>query len=659
MPTPPKLTQVTDYLHRSIPLTHLEKSILSTREFNRLHNILQNSSVYLTYPSNRHTRFAHSLGAMHLAGEMFWFGFLNGSEEDQARFLTSAQRQVAALLRASSTFFDSNLPDRGATSEEKQFDLEESLRAPQLPLQIDSLLRQKIPGRVTSQQAFYFLSIFQAIRLAALLHDVGHPPFSHVVEAALIDLYEDVHDKSHWTKREENFFNIVGNYNSGAALHEQIGNRLWQDSLLASVCKQYKSREERFQNLVAGLLAIAILTNKNTFFRSLHEIVDGPLDADRLDYVLRDSALTGFDTGDFPYPRLLNSLRLIYDPKDEEKGEEERERPLFLPSIQALGNIEDFLRRRFDFYESVVFHHRVAKTDGLLRQAVIGLGKEYLSSKDSDSEAPGHSLPTDISGLWRAIDQLNSLSASRSAYYYMQWDDAWLLTVLRKRFFERPDSEDRPLLEVQLEEFISNRKNYYSLFKRVDTFIPIDQELLQNLDIEVLQAWKKKLAKTKLKGGEAASKAVAAVQNYHSQWRRDPTLYAKIREQQGLFIFHLRNLVKLANNEADTLLIQAAAQKLEAEHGLNHVFVVMKSLKVGLEKDLELVRGEEIIPLQDISQINEELTRRTRFFPGFFVYLYVAPTNDSRRVSVEVDLPSYRASFGRFLADSLRDLINL
>lgn len=62
---------INDTVHGLIELTNYEKSILGTAGFNRLHDVYQNSTVYLTFPSNRTKRFEHSLGTMKLASDMF------------------------------------------------------------------------------------------------------------------------------------------------------------------------------------------------------------------------------------------------------------------------------------------------------------------------------------------------------------------------------------------------------------------------------------------------------------------------------------------------------------------------------------------------------------------------------------------------------------
>lgn len=56
-----------DSIHGLIPLSEYEKRIISSIGFNRLHDVYQNSTVYLTFPTNRTKRFEHSIGTMKLS----------------------------------------------------------------------------------------------------------------------------------------------------------------------------------------------------------------------------------------------------------------------------------------------------------------------------------------------------------------------------------------------------------------------------------------------------------------------------------------------------------------------------------------------------------------------------------------------------------------
>ena len=76
-----KTTFVADNIHFPISISKIEKEIISTQLFNRLHNILQDSTAYLTYPTNRTSRFSHSLGCMSITGNIFYNSIINGSSE--------------------------------------------------------------------------------------------------------------------------------------------------------------------------------------------------------------------------------------------------------------------------------------------------------------------------------------------------------------------------------------------------------------------------------------------------------------------------------------------------------------------------------------------------------------------------------------------------
>ena len=61
---------IKDAIHGNIKLTELERSLLDTREMQRLRGIKQLALTYLVYPGANHTRFEHSLGTLHLTGEI-------------------------------------------------------------------------------------------------------------------------------------------------------------------------------------------------------------------------------------------------------------------------------------------------------------------------------------------------------------------------------------------------------------------------------------------------------------------------------------------------------------------------------------------------------------------------------------------------------------
>src|SRR5271170_6161867 len=96
-----KTTLVTDVVHENIALSPFEKRLVSTQAYNRLHNILQNSTVYFTYPCNRTSRFIHSLGVAKIAGDIFRFGFLNADSAALKEFFKQATKELKDIRETS------------------------------------------------------------------------------------------------------------------------------------------------------------------------------------------------------------------------------------------------------------------------------------------------------------------------------------------------------------------------------------------------------------------------------------------------------------------------------------------------------------------------------------------------------------------------------
>jgi len=158
-------------------------------------------------------------------------------------------------------------------------------------------------------------------KLAILLHDVGHGPFSHALENELI---KDVQ-------------------------HEAI-----------SILLMRKLNDEYNGQLQT---AIAIFTN-NYPKKFLHQLVSGQLDVDRMDYLNRDSFFTGVAEGVIGYDRIIKMLTV----KDGELMVEEK----------AIYSIEKFLVSRRLMYWQVYLHKTVLSAEMMLVK-IIRRAKELLT----------------------------------------------------------------------------------------------------------------------------------------------------------------------------------------------------------------------------------------------------------------------------------------
>lgn len=365
-----------------------------------------------------------------------------------------------------------------------------------------------ISGEHTSYSIFnlfLYRCILQALRLVALFHDVGHPPYSHIIESVLERLYKDCVDseisKTWDEEKKEEIKQILEPYMSDDEevaykchmlctkslcktedqFHEKIGLSLLQsaiDDVIPQLVKSASSLDVKADRttciiyyIVVAEFAMAIRTEMNETFRSIHKIVDGIVDSDRLDYVMRDSLNSGVDWGQVPYKRLINSAKLICinDKKDHFAIAYPR---------KVTDDIIDLLLVRFKIFARINLHHRCVKTSTALQSAVYELAKDYLSQGDN-------CVNPDVSTLWKAL----GLERGNRSLRMIQWNDSWLISMLHTSLVNLSSDEDgnrayehKDLLE-NLEEILLNRKRFYSLLKRGGDYKLLINKIFDNAQI--------------------------------------------------------------------------------------------------------------------------------------------------------------------------------
>ena len=297
----------------------------------------------------------------------------------------------------------------------------EDLKKPVLPKDLPHLYSAALPHELSEAHSLYFIHLYQALRLVALVHDVGHPPFSHVAENALarIDDYLGISNTKLINGKPpeglKDLTKLFKEFVKGEVpFHEALGTTL-SKILFETYIKERKAArandEELYFLLLQKYLVLSILNEDTPFFKSLHKIVDGQLDSDRLDYVQRDLCMSGLAKEPLRIDRLLRSFTLIRYPATGASFS-------FVPSIRAIQNLEEFYRQRFQLYKYVIYHHRVVKFDGLLEHCISDLAKKYIAAiigslpAEQKETANDQSLATkrnnplllrsDIAGLWQA-----------------------------------------------------------------------------------------------------------------------------------------------------------------------------------------------------------------------------------------------------------------
>ena len=166
------------------------------------------------------------------------------------------------------------------------------------------------PGIISDDDA-------ELVAIAAMLHDVGHAPFSHLLETDKV--FANFHNHEEWGRKilESKETDI------GIAIREVLGEK----------------RTGRLFALYGG---------KNVYQGEeispfLYEIVSSQLDVDRMDYMIRDQANSGAQIGGFDYSRVIRALRVGSDGH--------------LYAMQwGLPAIEAYLVTRYHLYNQVYFH---------------------------------------------------------------------------------------------------------------------------------------------------------------------------------------------------------------------------------------------------------------------------------------------------------------
>ncbi|WP_068784343.1 HD domain-containing protein [Paenibacillus phocaensis] len=219
---------------------------------------------------------------------------------------------------------------------------------------------------------------------AALLHDLGHGPFSHSIEEAFQMHHED------WTCKI-----ILGDTEVGAVMREVSPD--FPDKVAAVIRKDYEN---------------PIVVN----------LVSSPLDADRMDYLLRDAYFTGVNYGTIDMDRILRMLR-PYQGRVVVKE-------------SGMHAVEDYLMSRYQMYWQVYFHPVTRSSEIILRQ-ILRRAKELYRSGHSFGFLP-HPLPDLFRGNIGVADYLQ-LDEALMQTAFMQWtrEQDGLLSDLCSRFLNR------------------------------------------------------------------------------------------------------------------------------------------------------------------------------------------------------------------------------
>ena len=271
-----------DPIHGFIKVYEAERDIIDTPAFQRLRRIKQLGLTCMVYHGADHTRFAHSLGVMELATRVF-------------DVIVSKDESGDKLLKWETQ---------------------------------DIIDRNKV-----------------LLRLVALLHDIGHAPFSHPSEEG--GLFPD------------------------GFTHEDLSAKIIaDDSGISSVIDSLQD-EYGIDVTVESVINFLVGDEPEPF---LQQIITGPLDADKMDYLWRDSYYAGVHYGRFDIDRLINTLIVVHHKIEDS--------PALGIEIGGLYAAEALILARYYMFLQVYFHETRRAYDLLLT--------DFMKAQLPDGKLPLH-----------------------------------------------------------------------------------------------------------------------------------------------------------------------------------------------------------------------------------------------------------------------------
>lgn len=387
-------------IHDYIGISALENALINDPLFLRLQYISQNGLAYLTYPSNRTSRFIHSLGTMHIGGQMI-LSVINSCDQKLRESFFKSFKEV--MNQAAENVSMTVGQVGGFISSQADIFYRSHGFTPEAPRDIEAIV------------------LLQSMRIACVMHDLGHPPFSHSTEMVLKSKLNSL-NPSKASEEYRTFGKVLSNLRKTdqGQLHEKMGKEL-----VYYVFSHVGGELANFGKFCFWI-ANRILTPERAsedpkgILTCLHSIVSGEsVDADRCDYVLRDGNASSFEFGEYDITRILHNLRLTTNSRgDFEIGS----------TTTAASALESFFLERYRIWRWIVFHPNVVRSEIALSRALNILLEMIFSTGLRGPEKTLHRILTkfDFPKLWRSFE-------NESRYRdYISCDESWLLALFRE-----------------------------------------------------------------------------------------------------------------------------------------------------------------------------------------------------------------------------------
>lgn len=292
---------------------------------------------------------------------------------------------------------------------------------------------------------------------ASLLHDIGHGPFSHTFEIFLKRIGIDLKHEE-WTESilfSEPFRAVFSKH----GLEDSI-------QLIAHIItKKGGQRKE-------------CLKNEKAEWHLAADIISSQLDADRLDYLLRDSHFCGVAYGNYDLNWLLSCLTCV----------EHEDKPALGISAQGIGSVEHFLMARRLMYQNIYCYPKIVAFDRLIVEFLIELVKLYPAHKAKIAPLLGHFLSQFFDEITRSTSKKEFKKSAFELYLTLSDDDIWIAVRDIFHFLEKtPDFKNVHELADRLYHHKTPKAFHIQNLDLANQRLP---KLQEDLKLTDLQQWK-------------------------------------------------------------------------------------------------------------------------------------------------------------------------
>ena len=268
----------------------------------------------------------------------------------------------------------------------------------------------------------------------ALLHDIGHGPFSHAFETALPKTkYKKLHEQ--WTidivtSPESNIYKeLVQNFDE--TFPQEVADLIKKEKNV----KRHGLEAEKFEGI--------------DIFFVLSSLISSQLDADRMDYLLRDALFTGVTYGKFDIERLIESLTVTVN----------KDRYYVCVYEKYLSTIEEYLLARYQMHDSVYFHPFKIQMEKMVKKILQRTYELFSKGKIEIKDLPD-ALLSIFKGNEITVGQYISLDDSTMTSLFARFKNSEdkLLSSLCSAFLDRNKFRELGILKNSKEDIVEFEK---------------------------------------------------------------------------------------------------------------------------------------------------------------------------------------------------------